>query len=229
MLETLRRRIIRRIMKKQEKKLQEEMQKKKMLSRYQKGIRIVEKQLHSTTARLSQKADREIAEYITSRIKTPESIIRKLYRKGYPISAKQAVRHLNDIAGVRVVCDYTDDIYNLSAQIRKWDGIRLVKEKDFIKKPKKSGYRSLHLIIDVPLNSDKKEDYVRVEIQLRTVIMDFWARLDHRTRYKQGLMQDEDLFRELNDCAALGEHMDGKMLSTRKIMEQKNQEKKIEK
>ncbi|MGI6094763.1 MAG: GTP pyrophosphokinase [Lachnospiraceae bacterium] len=216
-------------LKKQEKKLREEIEKKKILEEYQQAMTIVSAHLKTLAAELSQKYDREIAEYTTSRIKTPESIIRKLRHKGYPISARHAVEHLNDIAGVRIVCDYTDDVYALRDGICKWKDIHVVKEKDFIKKPKKSGYRSLHIITEVPLPSAQSEKPVRVEIQLRTVIMDFWARLDHRTRYKQALAHDPELFRELNECAVLGKHVDDKMLSTRKLIEQKKPEKRIEK
>lgn len=196
-----------------------ELEERRFLYKYELAIEEIQQHIAAAQAQVSRQCGREVVEFQCSRIKSPDSIVRKLTKKGYPVSVKKAAEKLNDIAGVRVVCDYMDDIYALRKLLLKTDDLVLIKEKDFIKSPKKSGYRSLHLIFDVPVVLNKKQEAVRVEVQLRTVIMDFWARLDHQTRYKHNTVNVKEAFHELNECAQIGEAMDKKMLKTRRLIE----------
>ena len=200
-----------------------ELQERKFIYKYELAVEEIQNYITAVKDQLSRECGRDIVEFQCSRIKSAESIVRKKKKKGYPISVKKASEKLNDIAGVRIVCDYTDDIYAIRKRLLEEEDLILVKEKDFIKTPKKSGYRSLHLIFEVPVILNKQQEPVRVEVQLRTVIMDFWARLDHQTRYKHNSLSIKEIFHELNECAAIGEQMDKKMLQTRRFIE-KNSE-----
>ena len=154
-------------------------------------------------------------EHIESRLKTDESITRKLMRKGKEITVENIQKYIDDIAGVRVICSFPDDIYQLAESFLKQDDITLIDRKDYIKNPKPSGYRSLHLIIQVPIFLQNEKKMVNVEVQFRTIAMDFWASLDHKMRYKKELSSEEVeiIQEELYDCArqsaALDERMQG--------------------
>ena len=154
-------------------------------------------------------------EHIESRLKTDESITRKLMRKGKEITVENIQKYIDDIAGVRVICSFPDDIYQLAESFLKQDDITLIERKDYIKNPKPSGYRSLHLIIQVPIFLQNEKKMVNVEVQFRTIAMDFWASLDHKMRYKKELSSEEVeiIQEELYDCArqsaALDERMQG--------------------
>lgn len=205
--------------KKQYQQIYDNMQDARYICKYETAIREIQDRMEVIKVDLSQERGRDVVESICSRIKTPLSMIRKLHRKSYTISIEEAEEHLNDIAGVRVVCDYIDDIYAVRDALMEEKNLILMKEKDFVQFPKKSGYRSLHLIIKVPVILDDKEIMVKVEVQLRTVVMDFWARLDHQTRYKHGKKGKKGLSQDLNECSEIGERMDQMMLQTRQIME----------
>ena len=208
-------------MMKQEPGMREELEALQVLTQHEEALTITTSYLEDAVTSLSQDRGREIMASMSGRVKTAESIIRKLLRKGHAVGAKEALEYLNDIAGIRLICDYTDDIYAIRDALYRWNDAVIIKEKDFIKKPKKSGYRSLHIVISLPLPSTDYEESVRVEIQLRTVIMDFWARLYHRTQYKQELDEEPELLHELHKCAVLGKRMDAKMLRARVAMEEK--------
>ncbi len=139
--------------------------------------------------------------HMESRIKSPASIAEKLHRKGLEPTAENAVRHLTDIAGVRVVCAYRDDVYTIAQLLTSQDDIRLLRSRDYIKEPKENGYRSLHLIVEIPVFLSTGKQYLPVEVQIRTIAMDFWASLEHRIRYKVAFTVPEDLNRELFDAA----------------------------
>lgn len=151
---------------------------------------------------------RKISDELTYRIKTSESIEKKLKRKGYKKDLDTAVIKLNDIAGVRCVCAYMDDLYQLEEQLKQQEEIQVIKEKDFIKKPKKSGYRSLHLIIKVPVESQDGIVYRKTEVQFRTQTMHLWARLDHNKIYKSENKENAKLQKMLKTCSRLGIQMD---------------------
>lgn len=156
---------------------------------------------------LKQEAGRMIISYITCRIKEPDSIIEKLQRKQKKVSIASAKENLNDIAGVRAVCLFMDDIYDIRDFIGRQPDIEIVKEKDFIKKPKLSGYRSLHLILEI--------DTVKVELQLRTPAMDFWSVLEYQLQYKKKNRKFKAEENELKNCAAAIEEIEERMAKLR--------------
>lgn len=149
----------------------------------------------------SAKYQRNPIHTLKSRIKSPDSIIGKLNRKGLPISVEAIRNNLYDIAGVRVICQYIDDIYTLAGLLTSHDDIELLKTKDYIKNPKPNGYRSLHIVVNVPVFLSTGKDYAPVEIQIRTMAMDFWASLEHELHYKTSKNVDQTLSDELYYCA----------------------------
>ena len=128
--------------------------------------------------------DRDPIEYITSRVKTEESMKEKLKRKKLPINLETALTKIYDAAGIRIICAYIDDVYTVVKMLKKFKDLKILKEKDYIKNPKKSGYTSLHLIVEVPVETELGKVYVKAEIQIRTMAMDFWASLEHELKYK---------------------------------------------
>ena len=152
-------------------------------------------------------------EYIKSRIKTPESIVKKLKRYGYESSIDNMVSYVNDIAGIRIVCSFTSDIYKLAEMIGKQNDLTVISIKDYIKNPKPSGYRSLHLIVRVPIFLQNEKCLMKVEVQLRTIAMDFWASLEHKLRYKKEIpeFEKDSLQKELFECAQMINTLDQRM------------------
>ena len=138
---------------------------------------------------------------IKSRIKTPRSIIGKLKRRGYPISLQSMMENLNDIGGIRVICPFIEDIYTVADMLMRQDDLTLVEKKDYIKNPKPNGYRSLHLILEVPIFLSEATKPVRIELQLRTIAMDFWASLEHQLRYKADVEVPPQISDDLKACA----------------------------
>lgn len=139
--------------------------------------------------------------HIDSRLKSPQSIVEKLHRKGFPVTIESAEEHLFDIAGVRIICNYIDDIYRLAELITRQQDIELVEKCDYISEPKPNGYRSLHLVVRVPVYLSDHTESVPVEIQIRTIAMDFWASLEHQLRYKSGVEVPPNLSDDLKHCA----------------------------
>lgn len=163
-------------------------------------------------------------EYIKSRIKSPESIVKKLKRNGYESSIRNMVEHINDIAGIRLVCSFTSDIYRLAEMIGKQNDLTVVSVKDYIKHPKESGYKSYHMLVTVPIFlSDRVED-VKVEIQIRTMAMDFWASLEHKIYYKFEGNAPEYISRDLRECSGIVSMLDEKMLSLNNAITKAKQE-----
>ena len=152
-------------------------------------------------------------EHIKSRIKTSESIVKKLKRNGYESTIENMVRYVNDIAGVRVICSFTSDIYRIADMISNQNDINILSIKDYIKNPKESGYKSYHMLVSIPIYlSDRKVD-AKVEIQIRTVAMDFWASLEHKIRYKFEADAPQHIKDELVECARMVSDLDARMLS----------------
>ncbi|HOQ36389.1 MAG TPA: GTP pyrophosphokinase family protein [Acetivibrio sp.] len=150
-------------------------------------------------------------EHVKSRLKTPQNILKKAYRKGYELSLKSIRENIRDIAGIRITCSFISDIYKLSNMIRERKDITVIECKDYIKNPKPNGYKSLHLIIQIPIfMSDRVED-VFVEIQIRTIAMDFWASLEHKIYYKYNKEVPADLLKELKEAADTVSQLDMKM------------------
>ena len=152
-------------------------------------------------------------EHIKSRIKTSESIVKKLKRHGYESTIENMVQYVNDIAGVRVICSFTSDIYRIAEMISNQNDIKILSIKDYIKNPKESGYKSYHMLVSIPIFlSDRKVD-TKVEIQIRTVAMDFWASLEHKIRYKFEADAPQHIKDELVECARMVSDLDARMLS----------------
>ena len=152
-------------------------------------------------------------EHIESRLKTDESITRKLIRKGKEITVENIQKYIDDIAGVRVICSFTPDIYRIVDMISSQDDIEVLKTKDYMLNPKVNGYRSYHLIVRVPIFLSDRVVPTKVEIQIRTVAMDFWASLEHKIYYKYEGNTPEYIKKELKECADLVTFLDSKMLA----------------
>ena len=165
-------------------------------------------------------------EYIKRRIKTPESIVKKLKRNGYEVSIDSMVNHVNDIAGIRIVCSFTSDIYRLAEMIGKQNDLTVVSIKDYIKHPKESGYKSFHMLVTVPIFLSDRVVDTKVEIQIRTMAMDFWASLEHKIYNKFEGNPPEYISSDLKDCSEIVSMLDAKMLQLNEaILEAKAQEK----
>jgi putative GTP pyrophosphokinase len=154
-----------------------------------------------------------------SRIKSYESTIVKLERKGLEKKIEVVRERINDLVGVRAICSYTDDLYEIANMLCNQKDVKLIKIKDYIVNPKQSGYRSLHLIVEVPICFQNSTHWIRIEIQLRTAAMDYWAELDYQLRYKKGEKKAVIIGEELKSYAAMIENMDQKVLELRKRIE----------
>nr|MCR4833226.1 GTP pyrophosphokinase family protein [Butyrivibrio sp.] len=152
-------------------------------------------------------------EHTKSRIKTPESIVKKLKRHGYDSTLENMVRYVNDIAGIRIICSFTSDIYKIADMVSNQKDIQVLTIKDYIMNPKKSGYRSYHMIVAIPVYLSNKIIDVKCEIQIRTVAMDFWASLEHKIQYKFEGSAPAHINQELLECATMVANLDAKMLS----------------
>ncbi len=168
---------------------------------YESAIEVVKTYLNILDSEFNIKFQRNPIHNIESRLKSAESIIGKLRKKGLPISPETARKNLLDIAGIRVTCYYISDIYVLAEMLSHRDDFIIIKQKDYIKNPKPSGYRSYHLIINVPVHLSTKKTYAPVEIQVRTIAMDFWASLEHQLKYKPSAMITPEISEELRECA----------------------------
>ena len=162
---------------------------------------------------LSLQYDRNPIEAIKTRLKSTESIAEKLKRRGvsFPITAEKIEQELTDIAGVRVICSYPTDIYLLSEAFLRQDDVVLIQKKDYIANPKPNGYRSLHLIVEVPIFLHNQKKMMKVEVQFRTISMDWWASLEHKIRYKKNVSNPEEIERELKECAEISAGLDRRM------------------
>ncbi len=173
----------------------------KMMMMYSCAIKEVATKLQVLNDELSITSKRNPIEFIKTRIKKPDSIATKLKKKGLPLSIETIRNHLNDVAGVRVICAFIDDIYKISDMLIAQDDVHLIKTKDYIKNPKMNGYRSYHLIVEVPVFFSDHKEQMRVEVQIRTIAMDFWASLEHQVKYKKDIKDAENIAYELRACA----------------------------
>lgn len=159
-------------------------------------------------------------EHIKSRLKTPESILNKLYRKDLEVSLESIKQNIQDIVGIRVVCSFISDIYKVSEMIQQQKDIKVIECKDYIKNPKPNGYQSLHLILSIPVFMSDREEKVFVEMQIRTIAMDFWASLEHKIYYKYDKAIPEYLTKELTDAATVANDLDRRMEQLNKEVNQ---------
>ena len=167
-------------------------------------------------------------EYIKSRIKTPESIVKKLKRNNYESTIDNMVNHVNDIAGIRLVCSFTSDIYRLAEMIGRQNDLTVVSVKDYIRHPKESGYKSYHMLVTVPIFLTDRVIDTKVEIQIRTIAMDFWASLEHKIHYKFEGDAPGYISRDLQECAGIVSMLDAKMLSLNEAILQAKEEQEEE-
>ena len=165
-------------------------------------------------------------EYIKSRIKSPESIVKKLKRYGYESSIDNMVDHINDIAGIRIVCSFTSDIYRIADMVANQKDIKVLSIKDYITYPKASGYKSYHMILSVPVYLSDRIEETKVEMQIRTVAMDFWASLEHKMHYKFEGDAPQHIKDELVECAHMVSDLDARMLSLNEEILAMSEEKK---
>ena len=157
-------------------------------------------------------------EYIKKRIKTPESIVKKLKRDNYEVTIENMVKYIKDIAGIRIVCSFTSDIYRLAEMIGKQNDLTVVSIKDYIKHPKASGYKSYHMIVSIPIFLSDAVVDTKVEIQIRTMAMDFWASLEHKVKYKKNYHCDEAVLDKLKQCAEDAAKLDNEMQAIHDII-----------
>ncbi len=183
-----------------------------LIMMYSCAIKKLKTKLDILNKELSLRRERNPIEFITYRIKKPESILSKLARRYLPISLESIQNNLNDVAGIRVICPFIDDIYEIAEMLKAQDDVYLLEEKDYIKNPKGNGYRSLHLIVETPIFFSKKKEVVRVEVQIRTIAMDFWASLDSQLKYKKEIENAEAVSQELKECADIIAETDKRML-----------------
>lgn len=200
-----------------------------LMSYYECAIMEIETKFRVLNHELSLEYDNNPIESIKTRVKSYDSILKKIRRKNIPLNLQAIEENLKDIAGVRVICSFPDDIYKLAESFLKQDDITLIERKDYIKNPKPSGYRSLHLIVQVPIFLQNEKKMVNVEVQFRTIAMDFWASLDHKMRYKKELSDEEVeiLQEELYDCAKQSAALDERMQRIRDRITQKREKEAI--
>ena len=159
-------------------------------------------------------------EHIKSRIKTPESIVKKLKKHGYESTIGNMVRYVNDIAGIRVICSFTSDIYQIAEMISNQSDINVISVKDYIVNPKQSGYKSYHMLVTVPVYLSDRIEQTKVEIQIRTVAMDFWASLEHKIHYKFEGNAPDSIRDQLVECSRIVSDLDARMLNLNKEIQQ---------
>ena len=157
---------------------------------------------------------------IQTRLKSSSSVIEKMIRKGIPFSMENLEEQIQDLAGIRVICSYVDDIYALANALTSQDDITLLEEKDYIRNPKPNGYRSLHLIVSVPVFFSQQKRQIKVEVQIRTIAMDFWASLEHQMKYKREIPDQQHIVAQLISCAEDIARVDREMMDIRRRLEE---------
>ena len=186
---------------------------KTILVEYRCAIMEIEAKFKVLDTQFNVSHDRNPIESIKSRLKSVDRIIKKLERYKHPMTMESIEENIWDIAGIRVICSFTDDIYFLEKNLLQQDDIRLIKRKDYIENPKPNGYRSLHLIVEIPVFLSNGKKWIKAEIQFRTIAMDFWASLEHKIRYNKEISEEykEEINKELFECAWMCYQLDNKM------------------
>ena len=194
----------------------------RMIADYECAALEVETKFKVLNTRLSMRGEANPIESIKTRIKSSDSILRKMKKLDLPMTLEAAQENIFDIAGVRVVCSFIDDIYTIEKYFLDQEDVKLVTRKDYIENPKESGYRSLHLIIQTPIYTENGKKDMYVEVQLRTIAMDFWASLEHKLRYKKNINEAliKKLSKELESCAEESTKLDRRMLVVRKKIQE---------
>lgn len=194
----------------------------RMIADYECAALEVETKFKVLNTRLSMRGEANPIESIKTRIKSSDSILRKMKKLGLPMTLEAAQENIFDIAGIRVVCSFIDDIYTIEKYFLDQEDVKLVTRKDYIENPKESGYRSLHLIIQTPIYTENGKKDMYVEVQLRTIAMDFWASLEHKLRYKKNINEAllKELSKELESCAEESTKLDRRMLVVRRKIQE---------
>lgn len=187
-----------------------------VMMRYHGAIREVSTKFEILNMEMSIKNNRNPIETIKTRIKTPKSIVNKLKRRNLEVTLDSVVENLNDVAGVRIICSFVDDIYYIADLFAKQDDVKVIEIKDYIKNPKSNGYRSYHMIVEIPVFFSNEKQFIRVEVQIRTIAMDFWASLEHQVKYKKDVENSAEIEKELKDCADVIAASDLKMMNIAK-------------
>ena len=200
----------------------------KLMMQYQCAMLEVQTQFEVLNTELSLDNDRNPIESISCRIKKPMSIVEKLKRKGVEVSLSSIEKNLHDVAGIRVICFFPKDIYKLAEKICSQDDIRVVEKKDYIQNPKPNGYRSLHLILEIPVFFADEKKWMQVEVQFRTIAMDFWASIEHKVKYKKDIdASTADIVEKLRGCAESIHSLDIRMQEISECIEASNQMREI--
>ncbi len=184
----------------------------KLMFIYSVAIKELETKINILKAEAKLFYDYELIDHINVRIKSPESIIKKMQKRNMELTYKDMIENINDIAGIRIVCPLKKDIVSIKEFLKKLPGVNVLKEKDYITNPKKSGYSSYHLILEVPIMLAKQNIYVKVEVQIRTIAMDFWASLEHKAKYKSDEEISKKESKEWINCAKMINKLDNKMM-----------------
>ena len=182
-----------------------------LMSYYKCAIMEVETKLNVLNEEFSLQHDRNPINTIKTRLKSIISITEKLERNNLSLTTENIEEYLNDVAGIRVICSFTDDVYIIANALLSQDDITLIRKKDYIAHPKENGYRSLHLLVNVPIFLQNEKKIMKVEIQLRTIAMDVWASLEHQLRYKKDYKFTDEMAEELKKCADLSSELDYRM------------------
>lgn len=180
------------------------------------AIMEVETKLNVLNHEFALQYDRNPFESIETRLKDPVSIVEKLMSRGIEVNLENIERELYDIAGIRVVCSFKEDIYKLADLLIEQDDVLILMRKDYIKKPKDNGYRSLHMIVDIPIFLSKGKKHMKVEVQFRTIAMDFWASVEHKLKYKKEIQNPDEVGERLKRCADILSSMDDEMEDIRR-------------
>lgn len=190
-----------------------------MLSLYSCAIKTVQTKFDVINTEYKIRHRRNPIHSISSRMKKSSSIIEKLQRNNVPVSVENIRLFIHDVAGIRVICFYLDDVYDVAEMILAQRDVTLIKQKDYISEPKHNGYRSLHLILSVPIYFSGQIEQVETEVQIRTIAMDFWASLEHRLKYKKDITEESNIIERLRICAETIAKTDTDMLQIRRSIE----------
>ncbi len=191
-----------------------------LMMRYRCAIKEVQTKFEVLDEEFSIRYNRNPVEAIKTRLKSPRSIFGKMQKNDLSITVENIRDHLSDIAGIRIICSYPEDIYTLCDMFLRQDDVRLIRKKDYIASPKENGYRSLHLIVEVPIFLTDAKEYVRAEVQFRTIAMDFWASLEHKLKYKKDIPYADEVAAELKDCAEQIAYLDRRMEAVHRHIEE---------
>lgn len=183
----------------------------KLLVSYEYALKMLETEISILIKEFQNKNNYNPIDHVKSRLKTSESIIKKIEKKGYDLNIQNIKEHVHDIVGIRIVCSFRTDVYNIVNMIKKSEHLIIKEEKDYIKNPKETGYTSYHIIVNVPVSLSTGIEYIEAEIQIRTMAMDFWASLDHKIQYKFPTDIPEDVKEEMYNCSVDIRKLDLKM------------------